>query len=94
MLAPTPRITEPAWRGLGHGSWPAGNAIVRPSATPTAPTRRPSATLWLVVTQDFGCQNCYSRKVVLMHTHPGVIEGCEFTERNQRGEKPEETTKL
>ena len=50
--------------------------------------------LWVVVTQDFGCQNRYSRKVVLMHTHPGVIEGCEFTERNQRGEKPEETTKL
>ena len=50
--------------------------------------------VWVVVTQDFGCRNRYSRKVVLMHTHPGVIEGCEFTERNQRGEKPEETTKL
>ena len=49
---------------------------------------------WLVETHKFLSQNRYGRKVVLIHTHPGVIDASKFIGRNQRSKKPEEMAKL
>ena len=52
------------------------------------------AKIWLVETHKFLSQNRYGRKVVLIYTHPGVIDASKFIGRNQRSKKPEEMAKL
>jgi len=54
----------------------------------------PGWQLWLVESHKFLSQNRYGRKVVLIYTHPGVIDASKFIGRNQRSKKPEEMAKL
>ena len=53
-----------------------------------------SGTQELRQLHNLGGQNRYSRKVVLIHTHPGVIKCVLFDGLNQRGRKLEEMAKL